>query len=40
MINILEESKIDLEKLRKNLKLKDSKGIYGKINEIKKVLSK
>ena len=35
MTNILEEEhKMDLEKLRKNLKLKDSKGIYGKINVI------
>jgi hypothetical protein len=34
MVNILEEHKLDLEKLRENLKLKDSKGIYGNINEI------
>ena len=32
--NILEDQKLDLEKLRNNLKLKDSNGIYGKINEI------
>ena len=33
-LEILDEPKIDLDKLRKRLKLKDSNGIYGKIDEI------
>ena len=34
IVDILKDDKMDLEKLRKNLKLKDSKGINGSINEI------
>ena len=34
LLNILEDDKMDLEKLRNELNLKDSHGIYGKINEI------
>lgn len=33
-MDILNEQKIDFNNLRKELKLKDSKGIYGKIDEI------
>ena len=34
IFDIFEDDKMDLEKLRNNLKLKDSKGINGSINEI------
>ena len=34
IFDILNDDKMDLEKLRNNLKLKDSKGINGSINEI------
>ena len=34
IFDILTDDKMDLEKIRKNLKLKDSKGINGSINEI------
>lgn len=34
IFDILKDDKMDLEKLRNNLKLKDSKGIFGSINEI------
>ena len=34
IFDILDDKKIDLENLRNQLKLKDSNGIYGKINEI------
>ena len=34
IFDILTDDKMDLEKLRENLKLKDSKGINGSINEI------
>ena len=34
IVDILNDDKMDLEKLRNNLKLKDSKGINGSINEI------
>jgi hypothetical protein len=34
IVDILKDDKMDLEKLRNNLKLKDSRGINGSINEI------
>ena len=34
IVDILKDDKMDLEKLRNNLNLKDSKGINGSINEI------
>ena len=33
-LEILDEQKLDLDNLRKRLKLKDSNGIYGKIDEV------